>query len=150
MVIPLAGVLRHDTRLLQKILLDVGAFDGAAFVKADVDVFAEAGRVVIAHSFGVAERCEFTINYSTHVSAGKVDSNSFIELFTFEDGISFKDLLLDPRMFSTDSRQILQNKLSAFGFSCSRFSAVLFSVIKAKGKFSHYTTYILLLQNTQL
>ncbi len=56
-VVALAGVLRHDARLLQQILFDVGALDGAVLVEADVDVLAEARRVVVAHRLGVAECC---------------------------------------------------------------------------------------------
>lgn len=42
---------------------------------------------------------------------------------TFQDRISFKDLLLDPRMLSANGRQVLQNQFGALSFTSSRFSA---------------------------
>ena len=55
-VVSLAGILRHDARFLQQVLLDIGAFDGAALVETDVDVLAEPGRVVVPHSFRISKR----------------------------------------------------------------------------------------------
>ena len=54
-VVPLARILRHDSRFLQQVLLDIGTFDGAVFVETDVDVLAETWRVIIPHSFGISK-----------------------------------------------------------------------------------------------
>lgn len=42
---------------------------------------------------------------------------------TFQDGISFKDLLLDPRMFPANGRQVLQNQFGTFSFTSARLTA---------------------------
>ena len=54
-VVPLVGVLVHDPGFLQKVLLDLGAFDGSGFVEVDVDVLPEPRRVVVANRFRVSE-----------------------------------------------------------------------------------------------
>ncbi len=55
-IVPLGRILGHNARFLQQVLLDIGSFDRAVFVEADVDVLAETRRVVISHRFGVSER----------------------------------------------------------------------------------------------
>ena len=55
MVVPLVGVLVHDPGFLQKVLLDLGAFDGSGFVEVDVDVLPEPRRVVVSNGLGVPE-----------------------------------------------------------------------------------------------
>lgn len=60
MIVPLVRALGHDSRLLQEVLLDLGAFYHALIVEVDVDVFAETGRVVVSHGFRVAEGCDKT------------------------------------------------------------------------------------------
>ena len=57
MIVPLIGVLVHDSGFFQKVLLDLGTFNRSGLVEEDVDVFAEAGRVVVTNGFGVAEGC---------------------------------------------------------------------------------------------
>ena len=42
---------------------------------------------------------------------------------TFQDRISFKDLLLDPRMLSANGRQVLQNQFGTFSFTSARLAA---------------------------
>lgn len=54
-VVPLAGILGDNARFFQQVLLDIGSFDCAVFVEANVDVLAETRRVVIPHGFGISE-----------------------------------------------------------------------------------------------
>lgn len=54
----MASHLPTHAGLLQQVLLDPGALDGAALVEVDVDVFPEAAGVVVPNSFGVAKGCE--------------------------------------------------------------------------------------------
>ena len=42
---------------------------------------------------------------------------------TFQDGISFEDLLFDPGMFAANGRQVLQDEFGALGFSRTRLAA---------------------------
>ena len=52
--------LSNDPRLLQQILIDLGALNGTFLVKVNVNVFAESTRVVISDCFGIAECCQQT------------------------------------------------------------------------------------------
>ena len=54
-VVPLLGVLVHNPRLLQQVLVHFGSLDRSILVEENVDVFPEAGRVVVPHSFCVAK-----------------------------------------------------------------------------------------------
>ena len=54
-IVSLARILSDNSRLFQQILFDVGPFDDAVLVKANVDVLAETRRVVITHRLSVAE-----------------------------------------------------------------------------------------------
>lgn len=55
MIVSLARILSNNSRLFQQILFDVGSFDDAILVEANVDVLAETRRVVITHRLSVAE-----------------------------------------------------------------------------------------------
>lgn len=66
-IVSLARVLRHDAGFLQEVLLDIRALDRALLVEADVDVLAEARRVVVAVRLGVAERLEDRVRLQQHV-----------------------------------------------------------------------------------
>lgn len=46
-----------DARLLQQILLHTSAFNHAVLAEEDLQIFAEAAGVVVAHRFSVSERC---------------------------------------------------------------------------------------------
>ena len=60
MIGPLIGVLVHDSGFFQKVLLDLGTFNRSGLVEEDVDVFAEAGRVVVTNGFGVVSTTYFS------------------------------------------------------------------------------------------
>ncbi len=96
-IISLFGHLMHDARLFQEVLLDHGAFDGALTVEEDIDVLAEARRVVVEKRFSVPEG--------------------------LENRISLENLLLDPRVLPADGRQVLQDEFGALGFARARLAA---------------------------
>ena len=54
-VVPLLRVLVHNPRLLQQVLIHFSSLDGSILVEENVDVFPEARRVVVPHSFCVAK-----------------------------------------------------------------------------------------------
>lgn len=86
--------LRDETALLEEVLIDASAVNGARAVEANVDVLAEARAIVVAHSARVAER--------------------------FEDRVRLKHLLLDPRVLPAERREVLQQELRALRLSCTR------------------------------
>ena len=88
--------LRDEARLLEQVLLDLGALDDALLVEVDVDVLAEAARVVVAYRLGVAER--------------------------LEDRIGLEYLLLDPVVLAADGRQELEYELGALGLAGARLA----------------------------
>ena len=95
-LVPFVRILRHDARLLQQVLLDLGALDDTRTVEVDVDVLAEPGRVIVADRFRVTER--------------------------FQDRVRFQYLLLDPGVFATDRGQILQDQLCTFRLAGARLA----------------------------
>ena len=58
----LVGALVDDARLLEQVLLELGADDRAVLLEVDLEVFAEARRVVVDARLGVAERLEQRID----------------------------------------------------------------------------------------
>ena len=54
-VVPLLGVLVHDPRLLQQVLIHFSSLDRSILVEENVDVFPEPRRVVVPHGFCVAK-----------------------------------------------------------------------------------------------
>lgn len=54
-VVPLISSLGHNTRLLQKVLLNGGTLNHSILGEVDVDVLAEARRVVIPNGFGISK-----------------------------------------------------------------------------------------------
>ena len=67
--LPLILLLIDETRLLQQVLLDLGAFDRPALVEVDVDVLAEARRVVVAQRLRISERCQTETRACVHACA---------------------------------------------------------------------------------
>lgn len=51
----MASHLPAHAGLLQQVLLDPGAFDGAALVEVDVDILPKAAGVVVPNSLGIAK-----------------------------------------------------------------------------------------------
>ena len=70
--LPLVLLLIDETRLLQQVLLDLGAFDRPALVEVDVDVLAEARRVVVAQRLRISERCQTETSACVHKLAHKL------------------------------------------------------------------------------
>uniref|UniRef100_A0A2M4B0Z9 Putative secreted protein n=1 Tax=Anopheles triannulatus TaxID=58253 RepID=A0A2M4B0Z9_9DIPT len=95
-IVAFVRVLRHDAGLFQQVLLNLGTLDDATTVEVDVDVLAEAGRVVVAHRFRITER--------------------------FQDRVRLEDLLLNPRVLATDRCQVLEDELRAFRLTGTGFA----------------------------
>ena len=90
-VVPLVGVLVHDPRLLQQVLVHLRTLDHTVLVEVDVDVLSEPGGVVVTDSFGVTER--------------------------LKDGVRLQDLLLYPGVLAGDGGEVLQDQLGALGLA---------------------------------
>ena len=54
-VVPLLGVLVHNPRLLQQVLIHFSSLNRSILVEENVDVFPEPRRVVVPHGFCVAK-----------------------------------------------------------------------------------------------
>jgi hypothetical protein len=57
-VVALIVGLVDDARFFEQVLLDASALDDAPVVEVNVDVLAEAARVVVTDGLGVSEGCE--------------------------------------------------------------------------------------------
>ncbi len=88
--------LRHESRLLEQVLLDFGAFDSALAVEMYVNILAESARVVVANSLSVSEG--------------------------LKDRIGLEYLLLNPVVLPTDGSQELEYELGGLGLACARLA----------------------------
>lgn len=89
--------LRNKPGFLEQILFYFGALDGTLLVEVDVDVLAEAARVVVANGFRIAKR--------------------------LQNRIGLENLLFDPIVLTGYGSQELQNELGTLRLACARFSA---------------------------
>lgn len=90
-IVALVHGLVHDARLFEQVLLNLGALDDAVLVEVNVDVLAEATRVIVSDRLGIAER--------------------------LQNRIRLENLLLDPRVLATDGGQVLQDQLGGLGLA---------------------------------
>ena len=114
MVVSFIWILVNNPGLLQQVQVHLGTFDRSIFVEIYINVFSKSRGVVVPNSLCISKSWKMKMD-------GENLTRSTI-MVTFKNRIRFQDLLFNPWVFATNSREILQDQFGALRLACSRLS----------------------------